>query len=160
MWSLCFWVDTCDTFKSHRICYGRIGEKWERVVFYLAFDTCHLTESRIPHPSANHQRVSVCSPILITNDFEDRPSLSMSYLGREMFSISIVSPHCRIESTLSTLSVLLSIWPKHIDINSSADQSGPLAISWVKLQASRCLKSSFAPNIDMIIQWLWAESLE
>ena len=92
---------------------------------------------------------------LITNYFEYGPSLSKSYIGRrEVFSISIVSPHCRIESTLSTLSVLLSIWPKHIDINSSADQSGTLALSWVKLQASRCLKSSFAPNIDMIIQWL------
>ena len=104
--------------------------------------------------------LSICFPILITNDFEYGPSLSMSYLGREVFSISIVSPHCRIDSTLSTLSVLLSIWPKHIDINSSADQSETLAISWVKLQASRCLKSSFAPSIDMIIQWLMVMSRE
>ena len=61
MWSLCFWVDTCDTFptfKGPRICDGLIGEKkWERVVFYLAFDTCHLTKSRQPRPPANHQRV-------------------------------------------------------------------------------------------------------
>ena len=125
------------------------------------FFTLPLTRVILPNPDnlallqiIKEYILSICFLLLITDGFLYGPSLSISYLGREVFSISIVSPHCRFELTLNTLSVLLSIWPKHIDINSSADQSETLEISWVKLQASRCLKSSFAPSIDMIIQWL------
>ena len=124
--------------KAPKFVKGLSEKKNEKELFF----TLPLTLVILPNPDnlallqiIKDHILSICFPILITNDFEYGPSLSMSYIDREVFSISIVSPHCRIDSTLSTLSVLLSIWPKHIDINSSADQSETLAKSWVKLQA-------------------------
>ena len=52
MWSLCFWVDTCDTFptfKGPKICEGLIGEKNEKELFLPCL--WHLSSYQIQNTS-------------------------------------------------------------------------------------------------------------